>query len=116
MTAPATEPSKSGSPALLAIGALIAAAHIANLFWWNTAFERGTSQAERVAIYQEGLPAILGGMSTSGLTWLQTAVALLGVLLALPAIRHGRRPLAIAGWLVAAVNGLFALWYLFTLM
>jgi len=116
MAASTNQTSRPSAAPLLALGVVILATHITNLLWWNTAFNRGATQAERVAIYHEGLPAFLSGLSTSVVTWLQAALALIGVLAALPAIRHGTRPLAITGKLVAPVNGLFLLWYLFTLM
>jgi len=116
MAAPAPRSSSSSTTTPLALGVLIAVAHIANLLWWNTAYNRGADQAERVVIYREGLPSLLGGMTISGATWLLAGLALLGVLLAVPASRRGPRPLSVAGKLVAAVNGLFLLWYLFTLM
>lgn len=92
MASPAAPRPRSGAPLFLALGALIAAANIANLLWWSTAFDRGTTQAERVAIYQDGLPGVLGRMTGSGQTWLLAGVALVGALLALRVKAQARRP------------------------
>jgi len=83
---------------------------------WVQAFDRGHSQAERVAIYVAALPAFLAHLGSLRDTLLFALCGAIGVACGVPAAFQGRRPLAILGWVAVAANGLFVLWYLSTLM
>ena len=83
---------------------------------WLQAFDLGHSQAERVAIYVAAMPAFLAHLGSLRSTLLFALFGALGVACGVPAAFRGKRPLAILGWVAVAANGLFVLWYLFTLM
>ena len=96
--------------ALLVVSVVLVTLQVANVMWWKQAFERGHSQAERVAIYVSALPAFLAHPASDLLC------GALGVACGVPAAIQGRWPLAVLGWVAVAANGLFVLWYLFERM
>src|ERR1700674_3668890 len=81
--------------ALFVVSVILAVLQVANLMWWVQAFDRGHSQAERVAIYVAALPAFLAHADTLRLTLLATLCGAVGVACAIPVVFRGRPPLAI---------------------
>src|SRR5450759_830903 len=103
--------------ALLVVSVVLVTLQVANVMWWIRAFDRGHSQAERVAIYVAALPAFLADLSsTRSAPLVFVLCGALGVACGVPAAIQGRRPLAVLGCFGVAANGLFVLWYLFGLM
>jgi len=106
--------------AVLGISLVLVALHIANLYWWIHAFNQGHSQTERVSIYLAALPGILPHDDTSRLTWLLVRYGVIGMVCGAPAVvlglTRGKWAIAILGFAAVGANGLFMLWYLFTLM
>ncbi len=118
---PAASPSRPQATtrsawALLVVSAILAVLQMADISAWSRAFDRGHSQAERVALYLEGLPAFLSHAGTLRLTLLAALCGALGAACAVPAAVRGRRPLTILGWVAFTVNALFLAWNLFSLM
>jgi hypothetical protein len=102
--------------ALLIVSVILVALQVANVVWWRQAFDLGHSQEERVAIYLAALPAFLAHRGPLGGTLFFAMCGILGAVCGVPAAFLGRWPFAILGWVTVAANGLFVLWYLFTLM
>ena len=109
-----------GIQLVLGVSLVLVALHIANLYWWIHAFNQGHSQIERVSIYLASLPGILPHDGTSRLTWLLVRYGVIGMACGAPAVvlglTRGKWAIAVLGFAVVAANGLFTLWYLFTLM
>ena len=96
--------------------ALLLAIQLWVIAQWSAAFDAGTTQAERVALFHDALPLGLGAMSTTGFTLFCAALGAVGVAAALVAARGIAgvgRALCLG---LGALNALLVLWYLFTLL
>lgn len=102
--------------ALCGASALVLAFQIWVIAQWSAAFSAGGTQAERVAYFHAELPAGLGNLSTSGFTWLCAGLGIGAVVAAVVASRRSSGGLRALSVVLAGVNGMLVLWYLFTMM
>jgi len=117
---PVGRPHRAAAVALLIISCGLVALQAWNILRWAQAFDRGSTQAERVAFYLRGLPVGMGALGTWAITWLSVFCAAISLVTAVVAGRLLARTAraatkALVGVLVG-INALLVLWYLFTLM
>ena len=112
----ATRPYRRTAVALLVASCALLGLQVWNILHWVQAFDRGSTQAERVNLYLHGFPLGMGELGTSALTWISLLLAAIGLVAAFA-----------VGWLLGGtaraatlvlvgVNAILALWYVFTLM
>jgi hypothetical protein len=87
-----------------------------NILRWARAFDRGSTQAERVNLYLHEFPLLMGELGTSTLTWLSLLLAVISLVTAFAAGRLLAGTARAATLVLVAVNAMLVLWYLFTLM
>lgn len=101
---------------LLVTSCALLVLQIWNLVLWFTAFDRGSTQAERMNLYLHKLPLGIGELGTSTLSWLPLLCAALSLMAAFVAGRLlPQTPRAVTLALIGA-NAVLVLWYLFTLV
>lgn len=111
-----TRPHRRAAVALVVASCALLGLQAWNILRWAWAFDRGSTQAERVNLYLHKFPLGMGELGTSTLTWLSVLLAAISLGTAFA-----------AGWLLAGtaraatlvlvvVNAILVLWYLFTLM
>ncbi len=109
-------PHRSTGFALLAASCALVVLQVCAVVVWSRVFDRGQTQAERVALYLHALPLGIGRVGMSGLTWLAFLCAVVSMASGLAAGRLLGRSVKFGVFGLMTVNTLLIVWYLFTLM
>jgi hypothetical protein len=111
-----TRPRRPAAVVLLVTSCGLLGLQVWNILRWAQAFDRGSTQAERVNLYLHELPLGIGELGTSALTWLPLLCAAISLVTAFVAGRLLARTARAATLVLVGVNAILVLWYLFTLM
>ncbi len=109
-------PHRSAGFALLAASCALVVLQVWSVIVWTRVFDRGQTQAERVALYLHALPLGIGRVGMSGLTWLAFLCAVISMATGLAAGRLLGRSVKFGMFALVTLNALLIVWYLFTLM
>lgn len=111
-----TRPHRRAAVALVVASCALLGLQAWNILRWARAFDRGSTQAERVNLYLHEFPLGLGELGTSTLTWLSVLLAAISLGTAFAAGRLLAGTARAATLVLVVVNAILVLWYLFTLM
>lgn len=111
-----TRPARSTLVALLVTSCGLLGLQAWSLLRWVQAFDRGSTPAERVQRYLHELPMGVGTLGMSAVTWLSLLCAVISLVTAIVAGRLLTQTARAATLVIAGINAILVLWYLFTLM
>ena len=111
-----TRPHRRAAAALVVASCALLGLQAWNILRWARAFDRGSTQAERVNLYLHEFPLGLGELGTSTLTWLSVLFAAISLGTAFAAGRLLAGTARAATLVLVVVNAILVLYYLFTLM